>query len=663
MESPGASSWIDNPVSSIIDYFSSMTISYMNVAIQLGKILALCGIIWCCIQMVFGTMESRKFITGIVTKWFLFLVCLLFFPTFSRGLRYFAIELGTSVSGKSVATIQDSLAGFYQDLKKLSEKDDDDLEQLKEEMNQVAEHRLELLKQLEENANQNINLFNEVRFGKELAYDIEEDDKKLADYNKQKLQLEKRKDSSTEGYRRTLNAIRSVLILDDTQTIPKYNINLPMKNANGEDTGYLSPNALLRLSMVAAQIMWETEWQEDFMDAWEKKDSDGNTKYKKNGEPKKAVRNFPVSKLFNVILCFISMVMLLVITIIELIQYIMCIVEYSICSSFCIILIPCLLFDGLKDMASKILPTLLAQAVKLSMIVLCMFFCTYMYLDIAVYVASGKGFSITQFGYVAFVILLTFALCSNAPKLAVTLLSGQPQMSMGEFVQAAGAIAGGAHLAGKVAAGTIKKTTEFGRNAIGKTSQSVANRLGDAAAMVGAGNAARMAAQSAGKGKVGQAFASMGGAISAIGSRTGNRIKGKMQDMATYTGKRGGSGGGFSNGSNGTGNNRFRGDDARYGAENDSRNGHTLNYIGATNSNGSKMTLGEYMRDQFQGGQNIGANRAMKKYGSQVKFSRNIGNKGLEGIRPDFGSDTNAANTTLSSEIKKLKKNSNGENA
>ena len=75
------------------------------------------------------------------------------------------------------------------------------------------------------------------------------------------------------------------------------------------------------------------------------------------------------------------------------------------------------------------------------------------------------------------------------------------------------------------------------------------------------------------------------------------------------------------------------------------------------------MTLGEYMRDQFQGGQNIGANRAMKKYGSQVKFSRNIGNKGLEGIRPDFGSDTNAANTTLSSEIKKLKKNSNGENA
>ena len=166
-----------------------MTISYMNVAIQLGKILALCGIIWCCIQMVFGTMESRKFITGIVTKWFLFLVCLLFFPTFSRGLRYFAIELGTSVSGKSVATIQDSLAGFYQDLKKLSEKDDDDLEQLKEEMNQVAEHRLELLKQLEENANQNINLFNEVRFGKELAYDIEEDDKKLADYNKQKLQI------------------------------------------------------------------------------------------------------------------------------------------------------------------------------------------------------------------------------------------------------------------------------------------------------------------------------------------------------------------------------------------------------------------------------------------------------------------------------------------
>ncbi len=620
----------------IIDYFSSLTASFTIVALQLGKILALCGIIWCCIQMVFGTMESRKFITGTVTKWFLFLICLAFFPSFSRGLRYFAIELGTTVSGRSAQSVQDALGGFYQDLKKLADADDKDLQNIKNKIDELSQAKLKLIeaeeKYYEESKTNALKMV--TFFPTELDAQILVLNEQISDYEAEKLKLEKRKDNTNlKGYRKTMNAIRSVLIIDDTNTVPKYSMNLTIKDSAGNDTGYLSPNALMRISLLAAQIMWETEWQDDFMYTWAensgKTDKNGNIKTDKNGEVKKKITKFPVSHLFNVILCFICMLMLLVITCVELIQYIMCIVEYSICSSYCIVLIPCLLFDGMKDMAAKILPSLLAQAVKLSMIILCMFFCTYMYLDIAVYVAGGNGFSVTTFCYVAFVILLTFALCSNAPKLAVTLLTGQPQMSMGEFVQAAGAVAGGAHLAGKI----TQRTVEGGRTAIGKTAQATANRLGDIAAMAGGANAASSAAKAEGKGRFGTGIAGMSGAIAALNNRTGNRIKGKLQNMATYTGKHGGSGG-YGGSTGGIGSSRFISDDAKAERErntHETSNAHSMNYLGASNKNGTKMILGEYMRDQFQGGQNIGANnytRHMKNAvnkNSRVTFGRSQG--------------------------------------
>ena len=630
----------------IIDYFTSLSTSFINVAMQLGKILALLGIIWCCIQMAFGTMESRKFITGTVTKWFLFLICMTFFPAFSRGLRYFAVELGTTVSGRSAQSVQDALGGFYQDLKKLADADDKDLQNIKNKIDELTNAKLKLLEEENKYFEQSkIDALSRVSFNKDYTMQIFNIENQLSDYETEKLKLEKRKDNTDlKGYRKTMNAIRSVLIIDDTNTVPKYSMNLTIKDSAGNDTGYLSPNALMRISLLAAQIMWETEWQDDFMQTWAensgKTDKNGNVKYDKNGEVKKKITKFPISHLFNVILCFVCMLMLLVITCVELIQYIMCIVEYSICSSYCIVLIPCLLFDGMKDMAAKILPSLLAQAVKLSMIVLCMFFCTYMYLDIAVYVAAGNGFSVTTFCYVAFVILLTFALCSNAPKLAVTLLTGQPQMSMGEFVQAAGVVAGGAHLAGKgvnLAGKLARNTIEGGRTVIGKTAQATANRLGDVAAMAGGANAATEAAKAEGKGRFGTGIAGMRGAMAALNSRTGNRIKGKLQNMATYTGKHGGTGsyGGSSGG--GAGSNRFISDDAK--AEKDrniheTSNAHSMNYLGATNEKGSKMTLGEYMKDQFQGGQNIGAN-------SYTKHMQNAVNKKS---RVTFGRSQNMIN-------------------
>ena len=88
------------------------------VAIRLGVILALVGILWQAFQMVFGTLEQRKFLVGTITKWFLFLACLTFYPGISRGLYKFAIQMGSYVSGSSIKEITDEFGAYLEALEK-----------------------------------------------------------------------------------------------------------------------------------------------------------------------------------------------------------------------------------------------------------------------------------------------------------------------------------------------------------------------------------------------------------------------------------------------------------------------------------------------------------------------------------------------------------------
>ena len=47
-----------------------------------------------------------------------------------------------------------------------------------------------------------------------------------------------------------------------------------MKDSSGQDTGFLSPNAMLRMSVLGAQIMWENTWQNDIVANWDKNAED-----------------------------------------------------------------------------------------------------------------------------------------------------------------------------------------------------------------------------------------------------------------------------------------------------------------------------------------------------------------------------------------------------
>lgn len=54
-----------------------------------------------------------------------------------------------------------------------------------------------------------------------------------------------------------------------------------------------------------------------------------------------------------------------------------------------------------------------------------------------------------EFAGQLFFCFIAFILATNEPKIAQTIVTGQPQLSMGEFVQMAGSVLAGAKLAGK----------------------------------------------------------------------------------------------------------------------------------------------------------------------------------------------------------------------
>lgn len=572
-----ALTFIDSSVFDIIDYFTNQMNAYLSLALKLGTILACVGIIWQCLQMVFGTLESRKFLVGSITKWFLFIFILNFYPAMSKGLKDFAIEMGTYVSGSSVNQITTQFGNYLETLEKGLTTKQEDLAIFLENLNKSRKDMLD-------------GTFQEYPVDNYLLYyDYTEETIKSKEKEKQEIDavINSIDTDNPIGAAKIINSLKSVLIIDEKDVISKYKLDISMKDSNGVDTGYLSPNAMLRISVLSAQIMWEKMWQEDVIPTWEDNARKGAIK-------RKQLKDFPFNKIFDLILCFFCMLFEVIITCVELIQYVMCIIEFTICITFGVILVPTLLFDGLKDMAMKLLPSLLAQTVKLAMITICMFFCCYTYMNICTTtIPDTSGFNLMTFCYVIFTVLLTFALCSNAPKLASALLTGQPQLSMGEFVQTAGAIAGGAMAASKMASSAVSA----GRSAVGGATRATFNRLGDAAAMVGgASGAIANLSPYASQGE--KVAAAIGGAAKAGLKRTGNRIAGAAQNAATYKGKSGGMGGGSSGG----GNNRWTSNNPMGEAtrnQNDVANQHSMNYGDHVTKNGTKSTLGEYLKDQY----------------------------------------------------------------
>lgn len=612
--------WINEPFIDALDYFSNTFYYFAKTAREIGTIVFLFGFVWNCILLIFSTLTPRKLVVGTITKFVLFLLILYFYFPASIGLRKFVTTLGSNV-GLSGEVIKTELFNFMTTLEKIVESE-------KDELSLELETALSYKNSLRDPESR---IPAEVRSAVKMArgYDTE-----LLAWNaanervQQAQQLIEERQKHPGKNERTIASIREVLKPIDSETgepmdgnyAKNYALSIDLYNSEGKETGFLSPSAILRISVLCAQIIWEKEWT--FIQEGVEK----NKKENKNILTKNiSFMNFEIHWLFEMLLAFLCMILLIAATVFALIQYVMCILEYTIVTSVGVILIPLILSDQTKDFANKLLPCFFGFAIKLLIITMCMFFATYAFLNLAINVITeNSGMTIQMFAYVGFITLLAFVLTQNGPQVAVSIITGTPQLSMGEFIHAAGTLAamGGAAVAGG------KTAIKAGAAGI----RSGANRLGDVAGMAGAAKQAAFNAFEGGAGTGGQLKAGVGAAGAEAMRRAGVRLSSAFSGFA-HSGSGGKSGGG-----GGTGYDRH-GSGAASSAmasikpeerEEALKKGETLNgakfsnldYASAQNVHGQRATFKEYLAQQFDRGKTTGNEMPAKEPHTTAKYPK-----------------------------------------
>ena len=184
----------------------------------------------------------------------------------------------------------------------------------------------------------------------------------------------------------------------------------------------------------------------------------GTSEYDNNIGIVKKKQIFPTwNEVFDFILLTVLTICLVCSCIFCVIQYIMCIFEYFITTSLGVIFIPFILWDGTKSFAAKLVTLFSAYFIKIVVMLICLFWTYAAYINMGMMVlSSSEPLSLLNFAYCLFVIILGYVCTQNAPQIAVTMLNGSPQLSMGEFLHAAGTIAAKAALAGKAASAVAR---------------------------------------------------------------------------------------------------------------------------------------------------------------------------------------------------------------
>lgn len=496
----------------------------IKIALDLGRLLAFVGFIWTCLQVVMGQKKMADMLVGTAMKWMMFFFVFSMYPGFCAGLRKLSTSIGNQASGTSISFINREITDFFTTIEQIIAANDVNDAMAKAQMDVEEEFRKRRAEvdYVYDNQETGVRVKDD-----ELMALTQAEGKSITNAQKKaKKKAGKALEKAQNEFKKKIAAFKDVLVIDETNQLEKYKMDLSLKTASGKDTGFISPTSVFKITVFLSEIMFEniqTEYAED------------GTIQKKSGL---GLLKLTMKDIQSYILCGLTALGMILTSIFVLIQYVMAIIEYAVISSFAVLLVPCMLFDGLKDLYNKILPSLMAQAIKLMMIIICLYWCILSFVQIGKnIVTNDAAFDLKLFAFVAFNLVLILAICSNAPKLASTLLTGQPQMSMGEFVGAAGSLLGGAAAAAKLGGGAIKGAA----GAVSGATQKGANAIGNAAQTLGAAKqGAKQSFQKAkeeGKGGIKStlhgAAGAIGGTIKETGRQIGNGIKEGVHNLAS----------------------------------------------------------------------------------------------------------------------------------
>ncbi len=453
--------WIDLPIIEALDYFQGIAAYFMNFAVQYSWLIGLVGLIWTAFKLINSRSDIRSAWWDTFSKWLIFILLMNFYYAGTNFISYIANETGLAAGNGKQTVISNfvSLKNRIEADLRVEQKWSQGLTDLINAELGVNLEYIEPGTDLDDYVSSIINpTIDNHRYQFSTRKQAKDFNDKVQNYWKSRPENEK----SMWG-QQTLNALNSVLImttpegkeLDITGAYVTENpeLNLWLRDSSGQATCYFSASAIGRIGLLIASIIQEKA----NMVVTEITDSEGNTEYE--------VKNtkFSVKRMGNYIMSWILSLCVIVSVIFAIIQYVMCILEFIIVQAIGTAFIPFYLFDGTKDIPKKLVPVFIGFAVKMLVQVICLMFIINLYLNFAAAQISPTSGNISWAGFFEglFICILSFILTSNAPKIAMTILTGQPQLSMGEFVQAAGAFAGGA-MAAKKLAGTLTSPAKEG---------------------------------------------------------------------------------------------------------------------------------------------------------------------------------------------------------
>ena len=235
----------------------------------------------------------------------------------------------------------------------------------------------------------------------------------------------------------------------DDNNVTTYYIDLQMAGS-----GYLSPNACMRIILLVVE---QIQYKMDHM---------ARSAYPFTWVPK---------DLGQWLLMGISMIWVVFCGCCAAIQYFCTALEFPIIMGVGVIFLPGMIWNGTKFLTEKLVGAFLGFFIKFLFVTIGFMLSMSGFLDMAMRSYSG---TIDMFVYTIFVTLFYAMITMNGPKLAQTLLTGQPQMSMGEWMQAAGAAMFGANAAKNVAKTFGSTGADFVRNRIHEKNEQYAAKQG-----------------------------------------------------------------------------------------------------------------------------------------------------------------------------------------
>lgn len=461
--------WIDVPFLDAMEYFSSIFYYFLTVAKRLGYIVALVGIGWTAIQLMFASVSTEKALKGLFFKFALFF--------FALNVYHPAVTLLAKTVTKWGVRAGDGDNVIQTNLETLLKKAEHDLqiaESLEAGGNNTAASSVTAIPQMKSLKNTHIN--GSPLVGSDVI-DPQGREQYINTVNKYRSTEENR-----EWAEKTIKAISAVLkptyYKDKNGNLIKaYYLDVMLKGKGGVASSFVSPNAILRIALLTTNILNSRQMDYLTVKMEEGKKDAGWLSINNIG-----IMNLTMGDIGNTLLTWLCCLCLIVGSIFAIIQYVMCISEYSIIASIGIVYVPFILFDGTKSFAQKIIPALTGFATKLLVMTLCIFFVFYQYLYLAgTQMGETSPLDWTVFAYIAFMIIISWVLTQNAPQIAMTLLTGTPQLSMGEFMQALGtgaALGGAAVTAAAVTGKGAQMMKSGGAALIGGTTNAAVSGAG-----------------------------------------------------------------------------------------------------------------------------------------------------------------------------------------